>query len=228
MSKFALIAATLLTACSAAATEIPLRNAGFEEPMLGNRIPGWSRTQHAGVGAYAVITDAKDAAHGSSSISMRRTTEQVYGLIMQRVEGNDFAGKQIELSSMLKTAEVGKLGWVMVMTFKNYGNILDQIRAEPVVGDTKWKEVVLGKVAPANTNMIEVGFMLLDGGTGWADHVRLRAIDAKDASSKSDSKPAVKPSPTAAINSKNAPKPEPAAPKTEKKSDMPNSEKKAG
>lgn len=177
MLKCVLIVAGLLIACSAAAVEIPLKNADFEQSMVGTRIPGWSRTQHAGVGAYVVSTDSEHFADGKHSISMRRTVEQEYGLIMQRVESKDFGGKPVEFSAMLKSAEVGEQGWVMVMTFKNHQNILDQVRAEPVTGDTAWTEVALEKIAPPNTNAIEVGFLLLDGGTGWADRARLRALD---------------------------------------------------
>ena len=177
MSKSVVLAAGLLIAGSAMAAEIPLNNADFEQPMAGKRIPGWSRTQHAGVRAYEVSTDSKDFAHGKSSISMRRTVEQEYGLIMQRVEGRNIGGKPVELRARLKTVEVGKNGWVMVMTFKNHDNILDQVRAEPMTGDTAWTDVALRKTAPLSTNSVEVGFLLLDGGTGWADHVRRRTLD---------------------------------------------------
>ncbi len=192
MLKLVILVTGLLVAGGVVAAEIPLKNAGFEQPMVGTRIPGWSRSQHAGVGAYVISTDSEHFVHGKHSISMRRTTEQVYGLIMQRVESRDLGGKPLELSAMLKTAGVGKEGWVMVMTFKNYDNILDQVRAEPVTGDTAWTDVVLKKVVPPNTNMIEVGFLLLDGGTGWADHVRLRTLD--DENRESDDKAGALPS----------------------------------
>ena len=183
MLKLVVLVAGLLIAGGTMAAEIPLTNADFEQPMLGKRIPGWSRTQHAGVGAYEVSTDTEHFAHGKHSIRMQRTTEQVYGLIMQHVEIKDFGGKHVQLRAMLKTADVGKEGWVMVMTFKNYDNILDQVRSKPVTGDTAWTDVVLKKIAPPNTNRVDVGFLLLDGGTGWADHVRLRTLD-DDAASK--------------------------------------------
>lgn len=186
MPKFVVLAVGLLIAGGATAADIPLSNADFEQPMAGKRVPGWSRTQHAGVRAYEVSTDSKDFAHGQSSISMRRTVEQEYGLIMQRVETQNVGGKPVELSALLKTAVVGKLGWVMLMTFKNHDDILEQVRAEPVTGDTEWTDIVLKKTAPLNTNVIEVGFLLLDGGTGWADHVRLRTLedDEKEAGEK--------------------------------------------
>ncbi len=198
MSRLVVLVAGLLIAGSAMAVEIPLGNADFEQPIVGKRIPGWSRTQHAGVRAYVVSTDSEHFAHGKSSISMRRTTEQVYGLIMQRVESRDLGGKPVELRAMLKTADVGKLGWVMLMTFKNHDNILDQVRAEPVTGDTAWTDVVLKKIAPANTNTVEVGYLLLDGGTGWADHVRLRTLDeGKESDDKAEVLPNEKVKPAA-------------------------------
>ena len=201
MVKCVLLVAGMLIAGGVAAAEIPLKNAGFEQAIVGTRIPGWSRTQHAGVGAYVVSTDPIDPALGEHSISMRRTTEQAYGLIMQRVESKELAGKPVAFTAKLKTADVGKRGWVMVMTFRDHENILDQVRAAPMTGDTPWKEVELKSIAPARTNMVEVGFLLLDGGTGWADHVRLRTLDddGKDGGEgKSAAPPAAKAKPARA------------------------------
>jgi hypothetical protein len=188
MSKALFLITCLLFASSATAAEIALNNPDFEKPMAGNRIPGWSRTQHAGVGAYRVTQDAQSFAHGKHSIRMQRTTEQVYGLIMQRVESGELAGKLVELTALLKTSEVGEKGWVMVMTFKHYNNAIDQFRAEPMIGDSDWTKVVMRKQAPANTTAVEVGFMLLDGGTGWADNVQLHTLEPVEAEAKGSGK----------------------------------------
>lgn len=186
MSKAFAVVVCLLLGSSVMATEIPLKNADFELPMAGLRIPGWSRTQHAGVRAYVVERDAERFAHGKHSIRMRRTTEQAYGMISQVVEAADLAGKPVELTAKLKTAEVGKKGWVMKMTFLRYSAIIDQVRATPVTGDAEWTEVAIRKDVPAGTTAIEIGFLLLDRGTGWADdvHLRTRAVenDKTDAS----------------------------------------------
>jgi len=171
------LAASVMLAGAAAAAEIPLKNADFEEPMSGTRLAGWSRTQHAGVGAYEISRDAQSFAHGKHSIRMQRTTQQAYGLIMQPVESTGLAGKSIELTAALKSEHVGRKGWLMVMTFKHHSNILEQAIAQPVTGDTQWTDVVLTRVVPQGTTTIEIGFMLKDGGTGWADHVRLRTVE---------------------------------------------------
>jgi hypothetical protein len=71
----------------------------------------------------------------------------------------------------------------MLMTFKHFDNIVGQFRATPVTGDTDWTEITLTKDAPPDTTTIEIGFMLLDGGTGWADNVHLRTLDAPAAKS---------------------------------------------
>ena len=198
MLKLVTLVATMLFASHALATEIPLNNADFESAMRGTRIPGWARIQHAGVGAYLVERDSETFAHGKHSIRMHRTENQAYGLIMQQLQIPGLAGKQVEFSAALKTRNVGKLGWVMVITFKQHSNIIEQFRAEPMVGDTDWTEVVLSKTAPAGTTTVEIGFMLLDGGTGWADHVRLRTLDdskSEDASADKQAVPAGKANP---------------------------------
>ena len=64
----------------------------------------------------------------------------------------------------------------------------------PMTGDTDWTEIAITKEAPAGTTAIEVGFLLLDGGTGWADDVHLRTRadnedEAEAASAKSPSEP---------------------------------------
>ena len=194
MSKTLASLVGLLLCSSTMAAEIPLNNADFELPMAGKRIPGWSRTQHAGVRAYEIERDSASFAHGKHSIRMRRTTEQAYGMISQVVEVEELAGKPVELTAKLKTAEVGEQGWVLKMTFLRYSAIIDQVRAAPVTGDTDWTEIAITKEAPAGTTAIEVGFLLLDGGTGWADDVHLRTgadneDEAEAASAKSPSEP---------------------------------------
>jgi hypothetical protein len=182
----AFLAAILLLSASASAAEIALKNPDFESAMVGKRIPGWSRTQHAGVRAYEITTDTESFAKGKSSIRMLRTTEQAYGLISQRLETPDLGGKPVELIAALKGEGVGEKGWVMELTFKHHSNILEQVRAEPVTGDTEWADFVIRKIAPPDTSHIEIGFMLLDGGAGWADNVRLRTTEAEGSSAEAE------------------------------------------
>ena len=203
MPKILVLAASVLMASSAVAVEIPVKNAGFEEAMKGIRIPGWSRTQHAGVRAYEIARDSDTFSEGKHSIRMQRTTEQAYGLISQQVTAPDIGGQMIEFSASLKTREVGELGWIMVMTFKQHSSILNQVRAEPVSGDTDWTQVVLKAQAPAATTTIDFGFMLSDGGTGWADNVGLRSIQP-DAAKPEAAKP-VKTPPAKSKSVKHAP-----------------------
>ena len=210
MLKVVFLATLLLCAASVEATEITLKNADFEQPIVGNRIPGWSRTQHAGIRAYEITNDVASFAHGKQSVRMRRTVEQVYGLILQQVQSDAVAGKEVELKASLKTAEVGEQGWVMLINFMHHNNVIEQFRATPVVGDSDWADVTLRKMAPPNTTAIEIGFMLLDGGSGWVDNVRVRTIDADTKKTEAKVK-AVAPA-----------KPKPATPKDVKKTAKPN------
>ncbi len=205
MLKMIFLAASLFSAASAEAVEITLNNADFEQSIVGNRIPGWSRTQHAGVRAYEITNDLETFAHGKQSIRMRRTVEQAYGLILQQVQTDAVAGKEVELVASLKTAKVGEKGWVMLLNFMNHNTVIDQFRATPIVGDSDWSKVTIRKLAPPKTTAIEVGFMLLDGGTGWADNVYVRSIDV-DTKAKPDS--------AASRDVKTPAKPGPVAPKS--------------
>ncbi|MEP6883078.1 MAG: hypothetical protein ABI866_13845 [Dokdonella sp.] len=145
---------------------------------------------------------------------MRRTVEQAYGLILQQVQTNAISGKEIELVASLKTAEVGEKGWVMLLNFMNHNTVIDQQRASPVVGDSDWSKVTIRKLAPPNTTAIEVGFMLLDGGTGWADNVHIRTIDTDSkAKPKDRAASAAKPVSAASRDNRKSEKSRPRSPK---------------
>lgn len=194
MMKRSLVLGFILVVMSSPvlANEIVLKNPDFEQARKGRRLPGWSMTQHAGVPAFEVGLDAEVAAKGKTSARVRRTEPQVYGYLKQVVEVADLAGKEIEFKASVRTRDVGKKGWVMVMIFTNHGAILDQIRSKPMHGNVDWRKITLVRKAPPMTNRIEVGFMLLDGGTGWADDVSLRALEPKVASKPDKPTKAVK------------------------------------
>lgn len=212
MLRLVFLATCLALCASASATDLVLKNPDFENAMVGERIPGWSRTQHAGVRAYEVTNDAKSFDKGKSSIRMLRTTEQFYGLIMQQLETPNLAGKTVELIAALKGEDVGEKGWVMVLMFKNYSTLIEEVRAAPITGDAEWTDVKITKIAPPGTTHIGVGFTLLDGGAGWVDNVRLRTLD-EDRPGKDDNVTEALPDETPASD-----KPESVKPASEQKS----------
>jgi hypothetical protein len=175
-------AALLLVACanpdsgSSSATRvvasIPVANSGFEEPGALDRVPGWKLSQHAGVAAYEMTQDATAPFAGRASFRMRRTQNQVYGLLYQEVPVDPYAGKTLELSAMARTAEVGPQGWVLYIDVPG-----SRETATPLTGTTDWQAVRVRMKAPAEAHKVSIGGMLLDGGTAWLDDVQLRVVE---------------------------------------------------
>lgn len=171
-SIFCIFALALpFTACP---SELPLQNPGFEEPVdLQN---GWTLSQHAGKAAYKTRIDEEVFIEGKRSLSMERTAEQVYGIASQIVPTQGHAGETMKLSAMLRTEKVGPGGWMLVVNFlTKAGSIIEQARSEAVSGDTDWKLVTVERAIPKDAYTLSVGIMLLDGGTGWVDDVKLTA-----------------------------------------------------
>jgi hypothetical protein len=176
------VAALFLAACAnpdsgaggatRAIASVPVSNAGFEEPGAPDRIPGWTLTQHAGVSAYEMTQDATAPFAGSASFRMRRTQPQVYGLISQEVLIDPHAGKTLELSAMARTKDVGPLGWVLYIDVPG-----SRETATPLTGTTDWQPVRVRLKVPAAVHKVSIGAMLLDGGTGWLDDVKLSVVE---------------------------------------------------
>ena len=165
----------LLSGCASHTTDVPLANAGFEETGgdAQHPIPGWNLAQHAGAPAYEMAVDTQTAASGHASFRMHRLTPQFYGSIAQRVAvppGN--GGKYATLSARMKTRDVGRKGWVLVMTvIATSGN--KQVRAEPLSGSHEFGNVEVQTKLPDDVQAIEASALLLDEGSGWLDDVRL-------------------------------------------------------
>lgn len=168
----------LAAGAPAAALELTLNNPGFEAAR--DAAPGWDVSQHTGAEAYEMAIDADDAPEGKHSFRMKRTNEQVYGLIEQMVPlPGGSQGKQLEVKAKLKTRGVGPEGWVIVVNFYTPSRtIVRQVRATPLTGDSKWQEVSLRAPIPNQAHSISTGVMLLDNGTGWVDDVRVVVTDA--------------------------------------------------
>ena len=50
--------------------------------------------------------------------------------------------------------------------------------AAPLTGTTDWQRRARSREVPAGTHQVSIGAMLLDGGTGWLDDVKLNVVRA--------------------------------------------------
>ena len=161
-----------------AATDIKLVNASFEEPANGSRTPGWFGTQHYGATRdyeWAVVTDA--ASDGKASYRIKRLRPQVFGMINQGAVVEEYKGKTLEYSAMMKTDDVGPEGWLLVVNIESRNALVEQLRSVPATGKHDFKRYSVRFKLPADAYELKLGVMLLDAGTGWVDDVKLRVLD---------------------------------------------------
>ena len=154
--------------------KISIANGDFEQPASGDDIPGWLLTQHAGVKGYTATLDRDGAAQGQASLRFTRIAPQVYGEVMQRLNLARYGGKTIELSAMLKCADVGPKGWKLFIS----GNVPGTLAYSPGVKETTgWQRQAVQLKLPPQIGDVAIGATLLDGGTGWVDDVQLRVVN---------------------------------------------------
>jgi len=121
-----------------------------------------------------MVRDDEVFAEGEYSFRMTRQRKQVFGLFSQTLNADHLAGDSLSYSALLRTAGVGKRGWMLVVNFLGPSSgILRQERSERLSGDSDWRRVAIEAEVPPGTRQILVGVMLLDEGTGWMDAARL-------------------------------------------------------
>lgn len=168
-------------------------NGGFEEKAAVDAIPGWRSVQHAGDKSYTQSVDRKGVAKGKQSLKFEQILEQHYGMLVQDVPITpDMIGKTVELSAMLKTLDVKEPGYNLWMGFYDRSpSLISHLESELIHGNTPWKQHQLAGTIPPGTTYIQIALHMfdhsVDGGTGWADEVRLTLLDA--ASENAPAKP---------------------------------------
>lgn len=195
--SIACLSLSLLYASLGWAQTPKLANPGFEES--DTKATGWRFSQHAGVKAYVIAVDDEVKAEGKHSFRMQRTEKQVYGLLQQMVELTPGSAGTMRLSAEMRSEKVGKDGWILVVNFLTAlgENIISQVRAKPVTGDSDWERIELVAPIPERTGKLSIGVMLLDEGTGWVDDVQLKieppTEEQEGEKKKGKEKPAQKP-----------------------------------
>lgn len=182
MKIAAAISFTLLAPFAAAtAQSIKLANPGFEQkPAAGETIPSWRSHQHAGDPAYEFALDSAITAKGKMSFRLKRLHKQDYGALDQIIPARTLIGKEVEFSALIRTQDIGKRGFVLcINVIDATGGIREQFRSKPRLTGTidEWTPVSVRAKVSSGSREIEVGFLLIDGGTVWADEAALKIVD---------------------------------------------------
>ena len=167
------------SASAAKVSEITLANPGFEAQSTDtqNPIPGWRLSQHAGPISYESKLDTRVHTQGKASFRITCLQDQVYGSISQKVSiAPAVVDRTIELSARMRTHGVDKRGWVLMLTvMAPSGN--EQVRSEPLLGKHAFTRVKVATKLPAGTRELDIGALLLGGGSAWLDDVHLRIME---------------------------------------------------
>jgi hypothetical protein len=124
------------------------------------------------------VIDTAIKFEGKSSFRITRSEEQAFGLVGQGV--NIPAGirsKKVELSATLKSKDTTEDGWLLFANTNSRLGILEQYRSDALVGTHDWRRVSVIIPLSNEVSDIKFGAMLLGGGVGWVDDVRLRIIE---------------------------------------------------
>ena len=164
------------TASAAKVIEATIVNPGFEAQGADKQsaIPGWAVSQHVGPISYESKIDTRVHAQGKASFRMTRIQDQAYGLISQKVPiAPATVDRTVELSAQMRTSGVDKDGWMLMLTvMAPSGN--EQVRSTPLLGKHEFTRVKVSAKLPAGTRELDIGALLLGGGSAWLDDVHLR------------------------------------------------------
>lgn len=161
-------------------TVVPLKNPSFEPDATG-RMVGWSRTEHAGGKSYSFVADPENAHSAPASARISRYGREIFGALDQRIKADPaWIGKTARLSGYLKTqGAIGPGGALTLQLTDGGGNTLahNYMDDRRVRGDQGWKHYSVEARIPPGTFYINVGPMLEEDGTLWADDMVLEILD---------------------------------------------------
>ena len=151
-------------------TSMPIRNPGFEGTVVSQILPGWEYEEHAGPWHGYAFEVATGAGPGNSgALRVTQLHKEIYSFVHQKIHVRpEDAGKRVRLTATLKTDQVGPIGWKLVANMVKGGDILQQFLSVPVIGTSGWHTVLVTGTIPLGTTDIDIGFLHLDSGTGWA------------------------------------------------------------
>ena len=172
------VAAT--SAAASGRTVVPLKNPSFDPDATG-RMVGWSRIEHARGKSYYFVADPENAHSAPASARITRHGPEFFGALDQRIKADPaWIGKTARLSGYLKTQGATGVGGALTLQITDgRGNTLvhNYMDNRRVRGDQGWKHYSVEVKLPPQTYYVNVGPMLEEDGTLWADDMVLEILD---------------------------------------------------
>ncbi len=159
---------------------IPIANPGFA-PDAAGKLAGWTALEHNVGNSYTFVPDTEFFVSAPASARIRRHGPEFFGILDQRVRMQAaWAGRTLRLSGYLRTRGASGVGAGLVLVARDGSDqivAVDQMDGRRVTGDSDWKQYAAQVKVPANAWWIQVGVMLQDSGTVWADDLALDLMD---------------------------------------------------
>ncbi len=159
-----------------------IANAGFEAPMMGaGDFEGWVTSQHAGVHSYDFALDTTIRNAGKQSMRVTSVGPEPYGAFYQILPAQTYRGKTLEFSGYIRTVNANGGGAQLTLIARASGAILAHAFLDDpgVVGTHEWARYSVRLKIPKDATRIEVGGMLVGGGTAWFDSVMLAEVNGE-------------------------------------------------
>jgi len=187
-----LAAATVLAGCATAprvadepalppGEPVALRNPSFE-PDAQNRIADWAAVEHNSGKSYSFVAERQNPRTAPASARITRIGPEPFGILEQRVRVRpEWIGRTLRLSGYLKTAGATGTGGALVMQVRNGSDgvmLHEHMEGRQVKGNTDWRRYAIELKLPPGAWDIQVGVMLEDDGTLWADDLALHLMPA--------------------------------------------------
>lgn len=158
---------------------IALQNPSFDADAQ-NRIAAWAAVEHNSGKSYTFAAERQRPRSAPSSARITRVGPEPFGILEQRVRVKpEWVGRTVRLSGYLKTAGATGTGGALVLQARNGSDgvmVHEHMDGRRVRGDQDWKPYAVELKIPPGAWALQVGVMLEDDGTLWADDLALHLL----------------------------------------------------
>ncbi len=175
---------TRLTAPVAApvAVAAPFPAENVPVPGVTTKAPtGWGKNGSK-VDAYVVGVDENNSYNGTPSAYVKSVQPNVdgFGGMMQTISAEDYVGKRIRLTGMVKSEEANDGGGHLWLRIDPQGGGqpvgFDNMDNRPVKGTTDWQPASIVLDVPANARALAYGMFVAGSGQMWANGIKIEEV----------------------------------------------------
>jgi|SRR5271157_5668609 len=129
---------------------------------------------------YEVGVDASQAyqGHASAYLKSRETSVDGFGTLMQSMNADQYKGKRVRLSGLVKSEEV--LGWAGLWMRVDQGKSMvafDNMQDRAIKGTTSWQRYDVVLDVPKDATGISFGILLAGTGELWLSGTRFDVVE---------------------------------------------------